>query len=151
VIAGILFANKFRKDSERQHERWFGAMSRKGIVKPFDRPLLTNDGSATISSEYWLVVFFDYVSGQQFKVYARVGSLINAVEDHFGWKQLAARYDNTKLPEYHVWYIDIKNGKATPVEDPLWRPKEYVRAIAIEAANTEVVQAARAAEKKEER
>jgi hypothetical protein len=89
--------------------------------EPPERPLLTNDRSKIVSAEYWLVVFFDFVSGQKFRTYARLGSLINAVDDHFGWRKLHEIYGQ-QLPEYHVWHIDLNSGKAVPVDGPLWRP-----------------------------
>jgi hypothetical protein len=81
--------------------------------------LRTNQGDV-LSAEYWLVVFFDRVPGQQFKIYSRLGSLMNAVEDHFGWRWVEGRKEED-LPEFHVWHVDLIACTVKAVEGPTWR------------------------------
>lgn len=87
--------------------------------EPGVKVLKTNQGDI-VSGEYWLVIFFDRVGGTQYKIYGRLGSLINAVEDHFGYRWQEGRKEED-LPEYHVWHIDLLATTLKPVEGPLWR------------------------------
>jgi hypothetical protein len=85
------------------------------------RKFQTPDG-IDLPTEFWIVIFFDEIPGPQYKVYGRVGTLINAVEDHFGWAYVESKFGK-KGPDYHIWHVDIAGGSVTPVEGPLWRPK----------------------------
>lgn len=90
-------------------------------AEPGLKVLKTNQGDI-VPGEYWLVVFFDRISGMQYKIYGRVGSLINAVEDHFGYRwQGGQESKEADRPEYHVWHVDLLATTLRPVEGPLWR------------------------------
>ena len=81
--------------------------------EPQEANRFQNEDGSTISSEYWIVLFFDHY-GKQYNLYARVGSLINAVEDDFGYDE---------KPNYQVWRIDLAKEKVSIVGPPTWRPE----------------------------
>lgn len=96
-----------------------GTSSGRKVQQPDCKVLRTNEGDV-IPGEYWLVLFFDRVGGMQYKTYGRLGSLINAVEDHFGYRYSRQGSDKG-LPEFHVWHVDIIECTVKPVDGPLWR------------------------------
>lgn len=86
-------------------------MTRRAIPKPIE--LTSEVGSrAVVSTEYWLVIFLEFSSGPQFKIFQRVGSLINAVEEKFGYAD---------MPEHAVYWIRLDKLTVTPVEGPTYR------------------------------
>jgi hypothetical protein len=77
--------------------------------------------SDSIRSEYWIVAFLpDPHTGYQQspKLYTRVGSLINAIDNRFGFG------DDLQDDEFVVYHIDLSAGTALQVEAPTWRTQK---------------------------
>ncbi len=69
----------------------------------------------TQNHEIWIVLFLEGYEAGRHKSYGRVGTLINAIDDHFGWAKAE------DVPQYAVYHVNFDALTVKPVEKWPWR------------------------------
>jgi|GEM_PF-2112812 hypothetical protein len=74
----------------------------------------TSGGESSVPTEFWIVLFFDWLPCSQFKCYTTIGGLLAGQKDNFGFSE------ERKL-DHQVYHVSLEAGTSKPVGGPEWR------------------------------